>query len=57
MSWDDVGDLGAAGPSRSHGGREKDSRGATQSQTQRALRPSGPTPLVHLHPAEGVIQP
>lgn len=57
MSWDDVGDLGAAGPSRSHGGREKYSRGATQPQTQRALRPSGPTPLVHLHPAEGVIQP
>lgn len=53
MSWDDVADLGAAGEGRSPGGREEKSRGATRSQIQRTLRPFGPTPLLHLHPAQG----
>lgn len=53
MSRDDVGDLSAAGSSRSSGTREEFSRGATQPEVQRTLRPFGPTPRLHLHPAKG----
>lgn len=54
MSWDDFGDLSAAGSSRSPGRREEISRAESQSQIQRTLRPFGPTTLLHLHPAKGV---
>lgn len=53
MSWDDFGDLSAAGSSRSPGRRAEISRRETQSQIQRTLRPFGPTTLLHLHPAKG----
>lgn len=53
LSRADAGGLGAAGSGRSPGAGEEFSGGEARSHIQRALRPSGPTPVLHLHPAQG----